>query len=97
MTNNVIRFPFAPAIDAAVLTPLCKHLADTRCIWCILPDKPPTPQEIADCMRGEFSDEIVDRCCSECGDHFDGSPDDDYCGNCWDKLYPELNFIEDEE
>ena len=30
--------------------------------------------------------EIVDRCCCECGNHFDGESDDDYCPKCWDEL-----------
>lgn len=27
-----------------------------------------------------------DRCCCECGEHFDGTLEDDYCSDCWDKL-----------
>jgi NMD protein affecting ribosome stability and mRNA decay len=29
-----------------------------------------------------------DRCCCECGDHFDGSLEDDYCAKCFAKLPP---------
>lgn len=32
--------------------------------------------------------EIIDRCCCECGDHFDGTAEDDYCNSCWESLYP---------
>lgn len=29
---------------------------------------------------------IVDRCCAECGEHFDGCKMDDYCSDCFDEL-----------
>lgn len=34
-----------------------------------------------------------DRCCCECGTHFDGTLEDDYCPSCFDKL-PEEVFHE---
>lgn len=34
-----------------------------------------------------MSFEIVDRCCFECGEHFDGYPEDDMCVACWDDYY----------
>lgn len=30
--------------------------------------------------------DVIDRCCCECGNHFDGYPEDDYCSKCWDDL-----------
>lgn len=36
--------------------------------------------------HGEECEDNVDRCCCECGDHFVGSTDDDYCYKCWNKL-----------
>ena len=31
-------------------------------------------------------DEIIDRCCCECGEYFDGTDEDDYCSDCWTDL-----------
>jgi len=31
-------------------------------------------------------DTIIDRCCCECGNHFDGTAEDDYCPKCYRKL-----------
>lgn len=37
-----------------------------------------------------MSDELLDRCCCECGNHFDGYAEDDYCSECYDKLPEEI-------
>ena len=34
-----------------------------------------------------------DRCCCECGAHFDGTLECDYCPDCFDKL-PDVVFME---
>lgn len=34
----------------------------------------------------DMLDDTVDRCCCECGNHFEGYPEDDYCSACWDSL-----------
>lgn len=31
-------------------------------------------------------DDNTDRCCAECGNHFDGTPEDDYCTPCYERL-----------
>jgi hypothetical protein len=30
--------------------------------------------------------EMIDRCCCECGDHFEGTAMDDYCFKCYEDL-----------
>ena len=29
---------------------------------------------------------IIDRCCYECGNHFEGTAEDDLCPKCYQKL-----------
>lgn len=38
--------------------------------------------------------EIVERCCCECGDWFDGTSEDDYCPPCYEKLTPYADILE---
>lgn len=41
--------------------------------------------DFAQKIKDHFRDDH-DRCCCECGDHFDGTLEDDYCWKCWDAL-----------
>lgn len=55
---------------------------------------PECQSEIDDCSFScDACGWVVDRCCCECGDHFDGTMADDYCSDCYDKL-PEEVFHE---